>query len=75
MEALNISAERGTPLPCLISWLLYLRMLQFAVAATVMSLAAFSWSRFNDVPWQVREVSWEVVYAVVAVSLPFSDFR
>ena len=60
MEAIHLTADRGTPLPCLISWLLYLRMFQFVVAATVMSLAAFSWSRLEN-------ISWEIVYTTAAV--------
>ena len=69
IQALKRDTE-NRPLPHLISWLLYLRMLQFVLAASIMSLAAFSWSRLND-------ISWEVIYTVSAVYfrtvVPFTD--
>ena len=58
-QALQLDSE-SRPLPCVISWLLYLRLFQFALAASIMSLAAFSWSRLND-------VSWEIIVTVFAV--------
>ena len=60
MEAIQIRSDPNALIPCRVSWLFYLRMLQFALAATIMSLAAFSCSRLKD-------LSWEVIYTVVAV--------
>jgi len=63
MEAIQVSSDPRATIPCHISWLLYLRMFQFALAAIIMSLTAFSLSRLKD-------VSWEIVYMVVAVWNP-----